>query len=99
MTPVVLDARSTGETQVKVQSKYRHRNFACQAIWPRKYAARFRWGRLAMFGSHEVCDSQTWFHFVQFYSSSLKFCRNGAIFGVFTFPVDEPSESLGQPVD
>ncbi len=33
------------------------------------------------------------------YSVSLKFCRNGAGFCVFMFPVDEPSESLGQPVN
>lgn len=33
------------------------------------------------------------------YSRSLKFRRNGAGFCVFIFPIDEPSESLGQPVN
>ncbi len=34
ISPVVLDARSTGETQVKCYLKYRHGNVACQAMLP-----------------------------------------------------------------
>jgi ketopantoate reductase len=33
------------------------------------------------------------------YSHSLKFCRNGAGFSVFIFPVDKPSEGLGESID
>jgi hypothetical protein len=34
MTPVVLDERPTGETQVKVQLQGKPLSFACQAILP-----------------------------------------------------------------